>query len=100
MDERLSFKTRGILVLLHSRPENWKIYIDEIVERSDADGKHSVRTGFKELKEFGYLELIKVWNNETGKFEGTVYRLYPNEFSKNPKPPKGTNSKKLVYPKF
>ena len=34
-----------------------------------------MRTGFKELKEFGYLELVKVWNNETGKFEGTVYQL-------------------------
>ncbi len=75
LDQRLSFKARGILALLLSRPKDWKIYIDEIIERSDSDGKHSVRTGFKELKEFGYLELVKVWNNETGKFEGTVYQL-------------------------
>ena len=75
LDQRLSFKARGILALLLSRPKNWKIYIDEIVERSDADGKHSVRTGFKELKELGYLKLVKVWNDETGKFEGTVYQL-------------------------
>ncbi|MFK7949734.1 MAG: hypothetical protein AB8G11_19235 [Saprospiraceae bacterium] len=61
--------------MLLSRPKNWKIYIDEIVERSDADGKHSVRTGFKEFKEFGYLKLVKVWNNTTRKFEGTVYQL-------------------------
>ena len=75
LDQRLSFKARGILVLLLSRPKNWKIYIDEIVERSDADGRHSVRTGFKELKALGYLKLVKVWNDETGKFEGTVYQL-------------------------
>ena len=75
LDQRLSFKARGILALLLSRPKDWKIYIDEIVERSDADGKHSVRTGFKELKELGYLKLVKVWNDETGKFEGTVYQL-------------------------
>ncbi len=75
LDQRLSFKARGILALLLSRPKNWKIYIDEIVERSDADGKHSVRTGFKELKDLGYLKLVKVWNDETGKFEGTVYQL-------------------------
>jgi len=88
LDERLSFKARGILALLLSRPKNWKIYIDEIVERSDLDGKHSVRTGFKELKTFGYLELVKVWNNETGKFEGTVYKLCLNYRPNSPKTPK------------
>jgi hypothetical protein len=88
LDERLSFKARGILALLLSRPKNWKIYIDEIIERSDLDGKHSVRTGLKELKTSGYLELVKVWNAATGKFEGTVYQLclnYRPNFSKTPK---------------
>ncbi|MFK7948172.1 MAG: hypothetical protein AB8G11_11305 [Saprospiraceae bacterium] len=75
LDQRLSFKARGILTLLLSRPKNWKIYIDEIVARSDVDGKHSIRTGFKELKDFGYLKLVKIWNDDTGKFEGTIYRL-------------------------
>jgi hypothetical protein len=90
LDERLSFKARGILALLLSRPKNWKIYIDEIIERSDLDGKHSVRTGFKELKTFGYLELVKVWN-DAGKFEGTIYKLCLNhqpDFPKTPNPPK------------
>jgi hypothetical protein len=98
LDERLSFKARGILALLLSRPKNWKIYIDEIIERSDLDGKHSVRTGFKELKEFGYLELVKVWSNETGKFEGTVYKLclnYRPNFPKTPKIPKKATQKNL-----
>jgi hypothetical protein len=98
LDERLSFKARGILALLLSRPKNWKIYIDEIVERSDLDGKHSVRTGFKELKEFGYLELVKVWSNETGKFEGTVYKLclnYRPNFPKTPKIPKKATQENL-----
>jgi hypothetical protein len=90
LDERLSFKARGILALLLSRPKNWKIYIDEIIERSDLDGKHSVRTGFKELKTFGYLKLVKVWN-DAGKFEGTIYKLCLNhqpDFPKTPNPPK------------
>jgi hypothetical protein len=102
LDERLSFKARGILALLLSRPKNWKIYIDEIVERSDLDGKHSVRTGFKELKTFGYLELVKVWNNETGKFEGTVYKLclnYQPNFPKTPRLSKKATQKNLIQPK-
>jgi hypothetical protein len=96
LDERLSFKARGILALLLSRPKNWKIYIDEIIERSDLDGKHSVRTGFKELKTFGYLELVKVWN-DAGKFEGTIYKLCLNhqpDFPKTPNPPKTRKTRK------
>jgi hypothetical protein len=45
-----------------------------------------VRTGFKELKTFGYLELVKVWN-DAGKFEGTIYKLclnYQPDFPKTP----------------
>jgi hypothetical protein len=95
LDERLSFKARGILALLLSRPKNWKIYIDEIVERSDLDGKYSVRTRFKELKEFGYLELVKVWNSATGKFEGTVYQLCLNYRPNFPKTPNSLKTPKL-----
>jgi hypothetical protein len=93
LDERLSFKARGILALLLSRPKNWKIYIDEIIERSDLDGKHSVRTGFKELKTFGYLELVKVWN-DAGKFEGTIYKLCLNHQPDFPKTPNSLKTPK------
>jgi hypothetical protein len=98
LDERLSFKARGILALLLSRPKDWKIYIDEIVERSDADGKHSVRTGFKELKIFGYLNLVKVWNEATGKFEGTVYQLCQGNIPKSQKPKEKATQKNLARP--
>jgi hypothetical protein len=93
LDERLSFKARGILALLLSRPKNWKIYIDEIIERSDLDGKHSVRTGFKELKTFGYLELVKIWN-DAGKFEGTIYKLCLNHQPDFPKTPNSLKTPK------
>ena len=93
LDERLSFKARGILALLLSRPKNWRIYIDEIIERSDLDGKHSVRTGFKELKTFGYLELVKVWN-DAGKFEGTIYKLCLNHQPDFPKTPNSLKTPK------
>ena len=98
LDERLSFKARGILALLLSRPKNWKIYIDEIVKRSDVDGKHSVRTGFKELKGLGYVDLVKFWNVETGKFEGTVYQLCLKNLSKSQKIKAKAVQKKLAAP--
>jgi hypothetical protein len=98
LDERLSFKARGILCLLISRPKEWKIYIDEIVERSEADGKHSVRTGFKELKALGYVDLVKVWNDATGQFEGTVYQLCLKNLPKSQKTKVKATQKNLAAP--
>ncbi|NJN77577.1 MAG: hypothetical protein HC803_04000 [Saprospiraceae bacterium] len=97
LDERLSFKARGILALLLSRPKDWKIYVDEIVERSDMDGKHSVRTGFKELKALGYVDLVKVWNDATGKFEGTVYQLCLKNLPKISKNEANSRRKKFSH---
>ncbi|MFK7949219.1 MAG: hypothetical protein AB8G11_16630, partial [Saprospiraceae bacterium] len=104
LDQRLSFKARGILVLLLSRPKNWKIYIDEIIERSDVDGKHSVRTGFKELKALGYVKLVRIWNKETRKFEGTIYQLSAPKSANNQKKSPQSNdlskSEKTDIPKI
>ena len=44
LDEQLSFKARGILALLLSRPKDWKIYLDEITNRSEKDGKRMQQT--------------------------------------------------------
>ncbi|MFK7947788.1 MAG: hypothetical protein AB8G11_09365, partial [Saprospiraceae bacterium] len=99
LDQRLSFKARGILVLLLSRPKNWKIYIDEIIERSDLDGKHSVRTGFKELKALGYVKLVRVWNKATRKFEGTIYQLSVESLNVKPLKFNGSTVAKNDLPK-
>ena len=55
-DTRLSWKAKGILVYLLSKPDNWSAKIYDI-ERMAKDGKDSVKSGLKELKLFGYAEL-------------------------------------------
>lgn len=80
LDQRLSFKARGILSLLLSRPDDWQIYINEITSKSERDGKRAVQSGFKELVEFGYLKLLPVYNDDTGRFEGTYYHLSESIF--------------------
>jgi len=75
LDERLSFKARGILVLLLSRPADWRIYLGEIAERSSKDGKKAVQSGFKELVEMGYLALTAFVNPKSGQFEGKGYAI-------------------------
>lgn len=72
-DNRLSYKAKGILVYLLSRPDNWIFYEDEIVSHS-SDGKDSVRSGIKELINYGYITRQK--KREAGKFAGYEYIVY------------------------
>ena len=75
LDERLSFKARGILSLLLSRPDNWRIYLREIVTRSNKDGLKAIQSGFKELVALGYIQLETFLNDKTGHFEGKGYAI-------------------------
>lgn len=76
-DTRLSYKAKGILAYLLSKPDNWKVIIGNLVNYS-TDGKASVYAGLKELKECGYYEKIPV-RNEQGtritRWESIVYEI-------------------------
>lgn len=64
-DERLSWKAKGLLGYLLSRPDNWKVKIYDLINRS-TDGRDSVYSGLKELEKFGYLENSPI-RDEKGK---------------------------------
>ena len=72
-DKRLSFKAKGLLAYMLSLPDDWVFYEEEITKHS-TDGKQSVRTGLKELQQFGYL--IKNQSREKGKFAKVDWLLY------------------------
>jgi hypothetical protein len=57
-DERLSYKARGILLDVLSRPDNWETSA-EALARSGPDGRHAILTGLRELRDAGYLETVK-----------------------------------------
>ena len=84
-DNRLSFKAKGILAYLLSKPDNWKVIVQDIMKYS-TDGKASVYTGLKELKEYGYYEKIPV-RNEQGtqiiRWESTIYEVPQHMFHEN-----------------
>lgn len=65
-DKRLSFKAKGIHTYLLSKPDHWKAYIEEL-ESSSTDGRDAVRSGMKELIEYGYAVRSQE-RNEDGKF--------------------------------
>ena len=76
-DDRLSYKAKGLLAYLLSKPDDWKVIVGNLVN-SSKDGKASVYAGLKELKECGYYEKVPV-RNEQGtriiRWESTVYEM-------------------------
>ena len=74
-DTRLSYKAKGILAYLLSKPNNWKVIVGNLVNYS-TDGKASVYAGLKELKECGYYEKVPIRNEEGTRiirWESTIY---------------------------
>lgn len=62
-DSRLSYKAKGILLYLFSKPDGWEVRIDDLVEQGP-DGKGAIKTGMRELKEAGYAKLKTKWNGK------------------------------------
>lgn len=72
-DSRLSYRARGILLEILSRPDNWKISA-EILARSSKEGRGAILTCLTELRDLGYIVTKRI-RHESGQFEtiSTVY---------------------------
>jgi hypothetical protein len=74
-DNNLSYKAKGILAYLLSKPDNWRVIVGDLVSCS-TDGKASVYAGLKELKEHGYYEKVPIRKgNRIVKWESTIYEI-------------------------
>ncbi|WP_036605308.1 helix-turn-helix domain-containing protein [Paenibacillus assamensis] len=72
-DDRLSWKAKGLLIYLLSKPEGWQVYESDLIKRSK-DGRDSVRAGIKELISCGYLMRRQI--RENGSFGRMEYIAY------------------------
>lgn len=72
-DPRLTWKAKGILVYLLSKPNNWKVQVTDITNHSP-DGECAVRTALDELLSLGYAERETIRRN--GKFESWNYIIH------------------------
>ena len=75
-DDRLSYKAKGILAYLLSKPDNWKVIVSDLVKHSK-DGFDSVYSGLKELKKYGYYEKNPI-RDEKGiiiRWESIIYEV-------------------------
>ena len=70
---KLSYKARGILIELLSRPDNWAVSAESLA-RAGVDGRDSILSGLNELRNLGYIVTSKR-RKENGQFEtfSTVY---------------------------
>lgn len=73
-DTKLSWKSKGILLYLFSRPDDWQVYIADLVNKA-ADGEKALRAGLKELETIGYLTRF-VERDEKGRFVKTIYHVF------------------------
>lgn len=64
-NRNLSFKALGILTYILSKPDDWQIYISDLMR--EKDGERSVRSGLKELIDLKFMQRYRVYDMDTGK---------------------------------
>ncbi len=67
-DNSLSWKARGILWYLLTKPDDWIVRMTDLISQSQKEGREAVRAGFRELEEAGYALRSKMRGNQ-GRFE-------------------------------
>lgn len=67
-DSRLSWKARGILIFLLQLPPDWAVNSEELQTHA-SDKKESTIAGLRELVHFGYAELVRERDKETGRIK-------------------------------
>lgn len=73
-DRRLSFRARGLLVLMLSYPPDWQFNREWLARQTDGEGVSAVRTALQELERFGYLVRKRVSVDGRFTWNHTVYR--------------------------
>ncbi|MBF0101657.1 MAG: hypothetical protein HQK77_12190 [Desulfobacterales bacterium] len=70
-DKNLSWKAKGLLTFLLSKPDNWQISIKNLMKAS-TDRYEATMSGLNELIEFGYITRQQL-KDESGKFSKIEY---------------------------
>lgn len=73
-DSNISFKAKGILIYMISRPDDWTFYENEIA-KNGVDGVKSIRSGIKELIIRGYIKRQQV-RRDKGYYDSYEYWIY------------------------
>ena len=83
-DPNLSYKAKGILIYILSKPNDWITREHDIVFHA-TDGRDGIRSGLKELLDKGYM--TKEQKREDGKFSDVVYNVFETSSMSMSPPP-------------
>lgn len=90
-DNRLSYKARGILLELLSRPDNWRISADGLAANG-IDGRDAILSGLKELRDLGYIVTTRIqddkgrWTTESVVYDCPKLGFPKSDFPKSDNP--------------
>lgn len=80
-DRNLSLKSKGLLSLMLSLPDEWEYSIHGLAKLS-SDGETTIRNTLKELEEHGYLRRTPV--RENGKIVDWEYDIHEEPYTEKP----------------
>jgi hypothetical protein len=71
-DTDLSWKVKGILSYLLTKPNNWIVRITDLCNKSP-NGKTEIRSAMKDLIKYGYAKVIYERDENSGRLKGKTY---------------------------
>ncbi len=81
-DTRLSWAARGLLAYLLSRPDDWRVLINDLRKRGDL-GRDGIYKLLRELRDTGYVRFQRS-RDEQGRIRGGTYRVQEIPISPHP----------------
>ena len=81
-DDRLSWAARGLLCYLLSRPDDWKVLVNDLRKRGNL-GRDGVYRLLRELRTVGYARFLRL-RDKNGRIRGGIYIL--REIADSPDP--------------
>jgi hypothetical protein len=70
-DPNLSGKAKGILGYLLTKPDNWKVFISDLIKHFK-DGETAIRAGLEELKRCNYMQRYPVYEYKKIRYWETI----------------------------
>jgi hypothetical protein len=70
---KLSWKAKGLLAYLLSRPDDWVVRFRDLAKRAP-DGAHTIRIAMKELREAGHVEVAT--ERDGGRITKWIYKIH------------------------
>jgi hypothetical protein len=73
----MSWKAKGLLAYLISRPDKWIVRMGDLIKRS-TDGEHATRAAIQELIDAGHI--VRETVRQGGRFESWTMKVYEQPF--------------------